>query len=316
MIFKYIEASVNSLNFSINVLGKINNIKLRRILKFCSFPIALLKTLFRSVKIKKEDGFAYSLAIVSIFKNEAPYLKEWIEYHRLVGFEKFYLYNNNSNDNYFEILNPYIANGVVELVNFKGSGRQNDAYNDCINKHMNECEYLAIIDVDEFIYSNKKIYQLINMKFKENKKCGGLGLNWVIYGSSNYEKQENKLVIERFLKRSNFEFEHNNHIKSVVNPRNIVGVSNPHYCFYLNQKKCYNINGEKIHGAINREINNEIRINHYFTKSKEEFLKKRNRGMADQNGVRDLNDFFIHDRNEVYDDCMLKYVDILKKRMS
>ena len=36
----------------------------------------------------------YKLSICAIFKNEANYLKEWIEYHRMVGVEHFYLYNS------------------------------------------------------------------------------------------------------------------------------------------------------------------------------------------------------------------------------
>jgi hypothetical protein len=32
-----------------------------------------------------------NLAITAIFQNEAPYLKEWIEFHLLMGAEHFYL---------------------------------------------------------------------------------------------------------------------------------------------------------------------------------------------------------------------------------
>ena len=38
------------------------------------------------------------LAICAIFKNEAPYLLEWIDYHRRVGFDHFVLYDNDSTD--------------------------------------------------------------------------------------------------------------------------------------------------------------------------------------------------------------------------
>lgn len=50
----------------------------------------------------------YKVSVCAIFKNEAPYLKEWIEFNRIVGVEHFYLYNNNSEDNYEEIIAPYI----------------------------------------------------------------------------------------------------------------------------------------------------------------------------------------------------------------
>ena len=35
--------------------------------------------------------FLYDLAVVAIFKDEARYLKEWLDYHLLAGVEHFYL---------------------------------------------------------------------------------------------------------------------------------------------------------------------------------------------------------------------------------
>src|SRR5271169_6005131 len=73
--------------------------------------------------IASADNYRYELALVAIFQDEASYLKEWIEFHRLVGVEHFYLFNNLSSDNYREVLDPYIRQGIVELVdwNFESS---------------------------------------------------------------------------------------------------------------------------------------------------------------------------------------------------
>ncbi len=38
------------------------------------------------------------LAICAIFKNEGPYILEWVAYHRAVGFDHFVLYDNASTD--------------------------------------------------------------------------------------------------------------------------------------------------------------------------------------------------------------------------
>ena len=56
-----------------------------------------------------------SLSICAVFRNEAPYLREWIEFHRIVGVEKFFLFNNRSEDDYKSVLTPYIESGLVEL---------------------------------------------------------------------------------------------------------------------------------------------------------------------------------------------------------
>src|SRR5947209_4668609 len=41
-----------------------------------------------------------SLAICAIFKDEAPYLAEWVTFHRLMGVDRFYLYDNRSTDSW------------------------------------------------------------------------------------------------------------------------------------------------------------------------------------------------------------------------
>ncbi|WP_281510165.1 glycosyltransferase family 92 protein [Muribaculum gordoncarteri] len=36
----------------------------------------------------------YMFAICAIFRNEARYMREWIEYHLLIGVDHIFLYNN------------------------------------------------------------------------------------------------------------------------------------------------------------------------------------------------------------------------------
>ena len=45
------------------------------------------------------DTFEQELMIISKVKNEAGNIQEWIEYHKLVGVEKFIIFDNESTDN-------------------------------------------------------------------------------------------------------------------------------------------------------------------------------------------------------------------------
>jgi len=38
----------------------------------------------------------YYASICIMVKDEEYYIQEWLEYHRLIGFEHFYIYDNNS----------------------------------------------------------------------------------------------------------------------------------------------------------------------------------------------------------------------------
>lgn len=57
-----------------------------------------------------------------------------------------------------------------------------------------------------------------------------------------------------------------------------------------------------------------IRINHYFTKSKEQYIQKRARGLGDRIGQYDLEKFNLYDLNDIEDNSMKYYAELLKKQ--
>ncbi|MDE7072074.1 MAG: glycosyltransferase family 92 protein, partial [Bacteroidales bacterium] len=103
-------------------------------------------------RIRKNTGSPrYYLAVCAIAKDEGPYFKEWLEWHRGMGVEKFYIYNNESTDCTRQVLEPYIASGLVEYRYFPGYRRQLAAYDDCLENYRFDTRWLAFIDLDEFV---------------------------------------------------------------------------------------------------------------------------------------------------------------------
>lgn len=98
----------------------------------------------------------YKVSVCAIFKNEAPYLKEWIEFNHIVGVDHFFLYNNNSEDNYEEVVEPYVKSGLVTLVQWPKNQAQMECYNDCISKYSKMTQWLGFIDIDEFVIPIEK----------------------------------------------------------------------------------------------------------------------------------------------------------------
>ncbi len=125
------------------------------------------------------------LSIVAIAKNEAPYIKEWIEYHKLVGVERFYFYDNGSDDNTREVLEPYIKDGSVVYNYCEGKCLQNLAYSDAIYKYKNQTRWLAIIDLDEYIVPVEK--DNIADFLKDYEDYFAVGINWVMFDSNGYK---------------------------------------------------------------------------------------------------------------------------------
>ena len=262
--------------------------------------------------------FLYDLAIVAIFKDEARYLKEWLDYHLLAGVEHFYLYNNDSTDDYKEVLAPYVEKNLVTLTEYPGKMMQYPAYDDAIDKYRFECRYMAFIDLDEFIYpkTNQSISEVVDEILSPIPQAAGLGINWQIFGSNGQEAADySRGVLERFTRRAKSDWisstRGGNLFKKVIdNPRLIRYRINPHFSVYFGGKAAVNTNGEFISLWYGNEpiLSDKIVINHYHIKSKEEFSLKQSKGRATGNtqGLP-MEVFYKNDRNEEFDDGILKY---------
>ena len=252
--------------------------------------------------------FLHDLAVVAIMKNEAPYVKEWLDYHLLAGVDHFYIYDNDSPDNLKEILQPYVDAGIVTYTFYPGKAMQCAAYNDAVNKYKFFCRYIAFIDADEFIFpqNNKSIVEVVDEILKDKPNVGGVGINWRVFGSNNLETADyTRGVLERFTRcQENF----NKHVKTVANPRTVKYISIPHFAFYFENYFSVNENGTPFQGPFNNPpTGSKIYVNHYHSKSKEEWAKKVQRGNADNVNNYYKMETFNHNNNEVFDDGILKY---------
>ena len=125
----------------------------RTLLKVLVTPYCLLKYFFVR-KYPSREG----LAFVLIAKNEASYIKEWLDFHIKQGVSHFIIYDNESTDNFREVLQPYIEAGIVIYDIIRGKCRQIDAYNIALNKYRHRFKYMGFIDADEFVFVRKNAY--------------------------------------------------------------------------------------------------------------------------------------------------------------
>ncbi|MBQ7665956.1 MAG: glycosyltransferase family 92 protein, partial [Synergistaceae bacterium] len=139
----------------------------------------LLMKIFRPKNITRKK---YYVSICAIFKDEGCYLKEWIEFHKIAGIEHFYLYNNFSSDNYLDVLAPYIKSGEVTLIDWPVPQGQMSAYQDCFKRFKYETNWLAFIDIDEFIIPNKT--DTIGEFLKSFEYRPAVLIYWRYFGSS------------------------------------------------------------------------------------------------------------------------------------
>lgn len=231
-------------------------------------------------RMKKDSTLPqYYLAVCAIAKNEGPYFKEWIEWHRKQGVEKFYIYDNESTDCTKEVLAPYIELGLVEYCYFPGYRKQLAAYDDCLEKYRWDTRWIAFIDLDEFIVPIKD--KTIPDFLRKFEGFPAVEINWLIYGSGGAKKRVSGTMMERFKHHSLPEHYLNRHVKSIVDTRKVYNLIGCHEAARI-EGYAADSHGNPIrkHFREREPQQDIIRINHYAVRSFEEFLEKQNRGRA------------------------------------
>ncbi len=262
-----------------------------------------------------------------IFRDEAPYLKEWIEYYRLMGAEHFYLASHNSRDDFQSILSPYIEKGIIELklindtnkdLNFFISHTQVGFFNETLKKAKKESKWVAFLDSDEFLVPLKE-HSLVHL-LRDYEKFGGLVANWHMFGTSNVAKLDpDKLMIEQLIYCAAKDEPVQQHVKSILQPKKACKFVNPHYAKYKRKYYHVNTNKEPLRGARSNSIlYDRLKINHYWTRDEFHLWEiKAKRHVAGGNsdliqGVIKAN----NDYNLEKEISILRFVSSLKKRMN
>lgn len=116
------------------------------------------------------------------------------------------------------------------------------------------------------------------------------------FGDNGYDEVDVEYsVIKRFTKRGLMS---DPHIKTIVKLDKC-----DYFHVHHHIGKCVDSNRKRIDNTpfnYNGPID-VIQINHYFTKTKKEFIKKVNRGRADTGTFRSMSEFDKHNLNEIED---------------
>ncbi len=259
------------------------------------------------------------LSVCAIVKNEAPYLREWIEFHKIVGVEHFYIYDNNSTDNTEELLKPYAKKGEITYTKWPQHPGQLQAYQHCLNTHGHKTKWLAYIDLDEFLHPTKQ--DNLKKTLKKYEKHPALAVNWQIYASNGHQKNPKGLITENYTKKAPTNYNENRHIKSIIQPQHTIEPITPHAFRYKKGECAVQEDHTEIRptksnhmGAMTDKVKvNVIRINHYSTMSRQEHLRSAGMLRADSS-KRKEGGFF--ERNEVIDTTIHRFLPMLKKRLA
>lgn len=261
------------------------------------------------------------VGVCAIVKNENLYLRDWVEYHLGIGFDKVFIYDNNDIEKPEGVVYDYIMSCQVEVIPWKTETlitnttmnnwmlNQIRAYNHCIQNNQ-DFDWIAFIDADEYInivdgspikyiISNNPYYHMYD----------AIVLSWKMMGDPNALYYENKPVRERFTKPLEGIYADvpcNELVKSIVNIKSGVlfgeqyDPCNPHCPDTQNVCISTGYGMGEWYGCYNR-INwpdhRIMHVEHYYTKSLTEYLIK----------SLNSNHRYYNDCGVRFDECINQY---------
>lgn len=254
------------------------------------------------------------VCVCTVGKLENRYIIEYINHYHNYKFDKIFIYDNNEKygEKFEDVINAYIKKGFVQIINFRGRKCiQRRAINDCYRKNFNYYDWILFGDIDEFIflkyYKNIKVF-LYKKRFN---KCQSIQFNWVMHTDNNQIYYNNKSLSERFPEKGK-SLKTSIDVKSIVKGKINMNFTSIHYLsgkliscdvfgnikkkFYFNKNRYYKKNY----------------IDHYYTKSTEEFITKIKRGSVGTGIIR----YGIIDNYFELNKITKEKIDYIEKEMS
>ncbi|HEY5235132.1 MAG TPA: glycosyltransferase family 92 protein, partial [Rhabdochlamydiaceae bacterium] len=170
---------------------------------------------------------------------------------------------------------------IVELIDWPLSTHnhvaylkmQIGAYNDVLRYARGKTEWLACVDIDEFIVpiQEKTIIETLDKHFSN---CAGVVVNWQLYGTSLVEKiQPNELMVEMLTCRAPVNYQKHVSTKSIFKPHLVTECPDPHYFTYIPGHYNVDTHGQR-YELLNFVIYTDVLvINHYWFKDEDFFYK-------------------------------------------
>ncbi len=270
------------------------------------------------------NQYAFQISAACVINNEARFLKEWLDFHILIGIEHFFLFNNRSTDDYFDVLAPYVKQGIVDIINWDTGSATGDqwiyleaeALSSALRLAHGRSKWLALIDTDEYLFPVQT--ESLSETLQEFEPYGSVSVRYTVFGTSSVERiPSDKLLIETLTRSCTDTSQHNKLFKSIVRPEFVDSCINSHFCelmpgFINITEDLKPLNPETIGNIQNKKL----ALNHYWTRDLDYFKAHKlprlsNWGISADECMRNIAELNAIERTDI-----LRFVPALKDQMS
>jgi hypothetical protein len=210
------------------------------------------------------------LAVAAIVKNEEAYLSEWMEFHAMLGVEQFAIYDNDSTDSTATIVDAYVRKGLAVRYpwpSLQGWPSQKAAYAHATMTLRQQVRWLAFLDIDEFLFPQEG--RSLVETLAESEAFAAVRVNWRNFGHGGHRRKPPGPVIASYRHRmegepaSGFLRRKLLKVKTIADPCRITEID---------------VHSPAVEGL--ETSGGGLLLNHYFTRSREEFDAKVARGAS------------------------------------
>lgn len=262
------------------------------------------------------------VCVVAILKDEARFVDEWLAYHRLLGAEHFVLYDHDPALGLRDFVAPHeeyvtVIDWPGRFEDLPGRDAQTKAYAHAVAGVASRYEWVAFIDVDEFIVLRKQ--PDLPSFLRRFGDCGAISLQWHSFGHNGFYRDPPGLVTASLTRRARTPGRMG---KSITRTVAIADIPSAHYCELKRGYRRVDPSRQVMRGS--RLANTEVaHINHYMTRSFERWMHRVERGnvaydvselpphdlwqATEEGWLRQFVEVVAKDRNEYVDTFMLKY---------
>lgn len=101
---------------------------------------------------RRSEG-KFELCVCTMVWNQASAIREWIKYHAWLGVERWFIYDNNSDDGVDEVIQELdLENYNVTRHVWPWIKTQEAGFSHCAVRAKDECSWVSFMDVDEYFY--------------------------------------------------------------------------------------------------------------------------------------------------------------------
>jgi len=246
-----------------------------------------------------------TFALCAILKDEADYIEEWLAFHILQGVSRVILYDNNSSDDTCERARSFAKSIDIQVISWPDSARgfdrtQRRAYVDGARRLSGAADYVAFIDLDEFLFASD--YGPLGQTLAAfPTKIAAVAVNQRVFGSSGQKSSTGDLVTSRFTMTAAADYPEGHFFKTIARPDRIIRFDSVH-SVVLTSGTYVLSDGRPLpprpdHPGFSSLITDgALRLHHYMLKSRQEFERKRQR-WAGQDLSNRLTDEYFSERD-------------------